>query len=333
MSMFHRLLARGATRYVAVLTVGASAAWAGAGEVFHQHEIVNAPPQNVCTGKGCAVNTESYAYHATQWRRWPGTRKVEPSPGRGRRVEPPVETSETLPAPTQTLPPPSVPSTQGAGARSTRPMTTPNAPTTRPPVTRATPPSTENTVPEPSTTERDNAAPPVDLDDLFPEETTPPTGEPSTAPPVNEIPPPFDAEDSDARRTNGASRTLNALAAGLNGAKAKSKSTASADRWQAAPLRKVRDEQQAPAGPMLNEPNLMSAPGEGPELKATPDEGMSSEDGWHSTSATETHDAVVPTAAWEPADDAAPVADAGGSNPLRSSGGTGVRKANPLRRR
>jgi hypothetical protein len=78
---------------------------------------------------------------------------------------------------------------------------------------------------------------------------------------------------------------------------------------------------------MLNEPNLMSAPDDGPQLEATPE----TNDGWRPSASVEAPGEVIPTANWEEAAEAEPTKEVGGSNPLRSNA-AGGRKSNPLRR-
>jgi hypothetical protein len=309
------------SHYAAVLAIGATSTSAIAGELVHQLEVVSTPPQNVCRGQGCAVNTESYAWHKTQWRRWPGTPTVLPSPGRADRAEAvPPRAQFDMPDPGPATMP-AGPRTQGTGIRTPRPA--PRTPT------RAAPPSATSA---PAVPDSNDSMPPIDLDEILrnDDEPSPPATMPEPTTPVDEIPPPFDSKRSGGAPPRDNNRTLNALTAGLNGGRAKPQAAAPADPWKAAPVRKVNGEKSAPEGPMLNEPNLMSAPDDGPQLQATPD-GDNTSSLWTPVNSANEDGNVTPVANWEDSATAAP--ETAGGNPLRASTGSEGRRANPLRRR
>jgi hypothetical protein len=179
----------------------------------------------------------------------------------------------------------------------------------------------------------------VNLDELFGDEPAPPTNTPETEtpetetpadePPVEDIPPPFDAKHSSSAKPRDPRRTLSALSAGLSGGNAVAQPTNPPDLWKAAPVRKVTGERAVSEGPMLNEPNLMSAPGDGPKLHATPDPELNEGAAWRPSSG-KTVQEVVPTANWQEV-----VAETASeeANPLRATSSAGARRTNPLRRR
>lgn len=307
------------------LAVGAAGAPALAGDLTDQLNFVDTPPQNVCRGNGCAVNTESYAWHQTQWRRWPGTPTVLPSPGRGDRAEAvPPRPQFDMPAPSATSAP-AGPRMQGTGVRAPRPaVAAPSTPRV------ATPPEATSDSGIPN---GDEAMPPINLDDILRDDApTPPATRPETTPPADEIPPPFDSKRSGGAPKRDANRTLNALTAGLNGGRATAKPSAPHDPWKAAaPVRKVTGEKSAPEGPVLNEPNLMSAPDDGPQLQATPEAGEDSGALWKPVSDANLDGGVTPAANWEEAD--VTLSAPSGSNPLRAAGSGDRARSNPLRRR
>ncbi|MDZ4779257.1 MAG: hypothetical protein SGJ19_03285 [Planctomycetia bacterium] len=178
------------------------------------------------------------------------------------------------------------------------------------------------------------SAPPIDLEKLFQDEDTPPTNEAPVETEPGDIPPPFDSKKSGASKKRDPNRTLSALSAGL---KAKTAPVAQAkaprDPWQAAPVRNVNGEKTTIGGPVLNEPNLMPEPADGPALQATPSSaGEAFED--RSTSQLTADSAVSQVANWtETAAEPAGSEAATGGNPLRSSSsGAGSRRSNPLRR-
>ncbi len=321
------------------LVISGAAGIASGGEVIHVLEHVNTPQQNVCQGVGCAVNTQTYAWHQTQWRRWPGTAKLLPNPGRGDRIEP-ISAQPQFDMPAPAGPATSAPPVTSGGIRT--PVSAPASPrrTAAPAPRSATPgsrggaplpPSATSATPRPS----DPAGPPIDLDRLFQNETTP---APSTTPEATEpgdIPPPF---DSDAAQRRSPVRTLSALSAGLKASKPPTRRAAApADPWQPATVRKVNDERSAVEGPVLNEPNLMPNPADAPALRATPsfDGSEPVEQASSPASANRVMDAdVSPVASWDAA--AIPTeanAETVEGNPLRARGAAGTpRRSNPLRR-
>lgn len=308
-----------ASRCIAVIGLGSATSMAWSNELTHQFQTVTVPPQNVCQGQGCAVNTASYAWHTTQWRRWPGTPNVLPSPGRGDRAEsvPPKATFD-MPAPSARTTP-AGPRVQGAGIRAPRPT---------PAVSRPAPPAeatTESGIPR-----GEDSLPPIDLEDILRDDApAQPKTAPEPAPSDNEIPPPFDSKRS-GKAPRDSNRTLDALSAGLNGGRVNHKSTTPADPWKAVPVRKVTGEKSAPEGPSLGEPNLMSAPDDGPVLQATPDDAGDSSALWKPVGEGAIDTDVTPAANWEEA--AEVVADVKDGNPLRASSGNDGRRSNPLRR-
>lgn len=309
-----------ASRCIAAVGLASAAPMAWASDLTHQFQTVNIPQQNVCQGQGCAVNTASYAWHTTQWRRWPGTPNVLPSPGRGDRAEsvPPKATFD-MPAPSARTTPPG-PRVQGAGIRAPRPT---------PAVSRPTPKVDE--APESGIPSTEDSLPPVNLEDILRDDTpAQPKATPEAAPSDNEIPPPFDSKRS-GRAPRDSNRTLNALSAGLNGGRSTTKPTTTADPWKAAPVRKVTGEKSAPEGPTLGEPNLMSAPDDGPALQETPDDAADSSALWKPVGEGAIDSDITPAANWEEATDA--TVDAKDANPLRASSGADGRRSNPLRRR
>lgn len=359
-TFLRRMMKLPSTRTVAALALGTVTAMASAGEIVHHPEIVATPPQNVCRGQGCAVNTASYAWHATQWRRWPGTRTVAPSPGRGDRAEPtPAKPAFDIPTPDTSgnLPPTRTPN---AGVREPRPgVAAPAAPRTAPTTAapkaappRATTPSTPSptlSAPPPRTTP-DSAtgvdtpaptqpAPPVNLDELFgdepaaptdtPETETPEAETPAAEPPIEDIPPPFDSKSSGSRKPRDPRRTLSALSAGMSGGNVAAKPSSPPDLWKAAPVRKVTGERAVSEGPTLNEPNLMSEPGDGPQLQATPEPDLNEGAAWRPSSRAAANE-VVPTANWQ---EVVAETSSDEANPLRATGSAGARRTNPLRRR
>jgi hypothetical protein len=175
--------------------------------------------------------------------------------------------------------------------------------------------------------------PPIDLDEILrnDDEPSPPATTPAPRTPVDEIPPPFDSKRSGGAPPRDNNRTLNALTAGLNGGRAKPQAAAPADPWKAAPVRKVNGEKSAPEGPTLNEPNLMSAPDDGPQLQATPDGDDHTSSLWTPVHGASENGDVTPVANWEETESSGAATQ--GGNPLRASTGSEGRRANPLRRR
>lgn len=326
-----RFISLHAARVATSLAMGGAATLATAGEVIHHLEHVSAPGQDVCRGNGCAVNTQTYAWHATQWRRWPGTTTLPPSPGRGDRIEP-VASRPAFDMPTPATAPTQSQQLRGTGVRT--PIAAPargNASTAPP---RTTP--SQNGIPLPdsatsvTTPAAEPSGPPIDLDELFKDEDAPPAAEPPTDP--DEIPPPFDSKRSGGKKTRDPVRTLNALSAGLKAKKAPPiRSNAPSDPWQAASVRAVNGERAVSDGPSLNEPNLMSEPGDGPQLQKTPGEDLG--DLPPQTQSTTDESGVLPAANWTEMSPPPPGATMAGGNPLRAgASNSGSRRSNPLRR-
>jgi hypothetical protein len=182
------------------------------------------------------------------------------------------------------------------------------------------------------------SAPPVDLEKLFQDEDTPSTNDAPAEAEPGDIPPPFDSKESGTLKNRDPNRTLNALSAGLKAKKApSSQSKAPRDPWQAAPVRNVNGEKTTTGGPVLNEPNLMPEPADGPALQATPasaDEGFGTTSGDRTTSQLTADSEVSQVANWtETTAETTDGEAAAGGNPLRSSSkGAGSRRSNPLRR-
>jgi hypothetical protein len=176
---------------------------------------------------------------------------------------------------------------------------------------------------------RDESTPPINLDDILRDEPpTTPTA-PEVTPETDEIPPPFDSKGSGGAAPR--DRTLNALTSGLNTAKPAAKAVAPADPWRAAPVRRTTGEKTATEGPVLNEPNLMSAPDDTAPLQATPDSSFDTSDWSPVTPSNESSEQVTMVANWDEA--SASAKDTQGGNPLRASNGSDSRRTNPLRRR
>ncbi len=331
-----------AARAATSLALGGVTAPAIAGELIHQMEHVSIPPQDVCRGNGCAVNTQTYAWHATQWRRWPGTTKLLPSPGRGDRIEP-VTSRPTFDMPAPAAATGRTPQLRGTGVRppSAAPAHSngtagPSRPTTTPGQSGIQIPDSATGVNAPLT---DPSEPPIDLDELFRDEDTPPEATPPTDTDPNDIPPPFDSKRSGRTKSRDPNRTLNALSAGLRAKQAPPvRSNPPSDPWQAAPVRAVNGEKAVSEGPVLNEPNLMSAPGDGPRLQETPTNGTSPLKPQAQNSSTgnltSDNEGVLPVANWtDVATEQPSSSTTSAGNPLRvGTSGTGSRRSNPLRR-
>lgn len=334
-----RLIRLHSAKVATMLAMGGAAGIANGGEVIHLLEHVSTPQQNVCQGAGCAVNTQTYAWHQTQWRRWPGTTKLLPNPGRGDQIEP-ISARPQFNMPAPDTPASAAPALTSGGTRT--PVSAPAASRrTAAPTPRATTPdrrgsgtppdSTTSVTPSPT----EPSGPPIDLDQLFQDETTPtPPATPETTEP-GDVPPPFDGQGA---KRGDPRRTLSALSAGLKASKPPVQLPVTPiDPWQPTSVRKVNDEQSAGEGPVLKEPNLMPDPSDGRHLQVTPVDETSRQRpaaGRPSASRFTVDTDVSQVANWNALDEASHVSSGDkGGNPLRSGSASGnPRRSNPLRR-